>query len=69
MPSMLPPDFWNYERRVLWEFFNELLLDTMLAGASNGLPLLPAAIRPLVSWETVNESALAFLRTYRSDIL
>ena len=69
MPSMLQLSFWEDERKFLWEFFNELLFDTMLAGASNGLPLLPAAIRPLVSWETVNESALAFLRTYRSDIL
>lgn len=69
MTSPLQTEFWNQERKFLWEYFNGLLMDTMLEGASNGLPLLPAALRPLVSWDVVNESALEFLRTYRSSIL
>lgn len=69
MPSMIQPTFWELERKRLWSEFSDLLMDTMLQGASNGLPLLPAALRPLVSWDVVNESALAFLRGYKSDIL
>lgn len=69
MTSPTQMEFWQIERRMVWEFFNELLMDTMLAGASNGLPLLPAALRPLVSWDVINQSAITFLRNYRSDIL
>lgn len=69
MPSMIQPAFWELERKRLWSEFSDLLMDTMLQGASNGLPLLPAALRPLISWDVVNESALAFLRDYKADIL
>lgn len=53
----------------MWQSFNELIIDTMLAGASNALPLLPAALQPFVNWETFNHSAFNWLQTYRSDIL
>ena len=62
-------EFWTNERRLIWQSFNDIIMDTMLAGMSNGLPLLPAAIQPLVSWDVVNQAALGFLREYRSDIL
>lgn len=69
MPNPLQPAFWEAERRFMWEELSDLVFDTMLEGASNGLPLLPKAIQPFVNWDTVNESALRFLRQYRSDIL
>jgi len=69
MANPLQGEFWQLERRAMWEAFNDILMDAMLEGASNGLPLLPAALRPLINWDTVNESALAFLRKYQSEIL
>lgn len=69
MPNPLQLEFWELERKQIWTVFNDLLMDTMLEAASNGLPLLPSALRPLVSWDVVNESALSFLNRYKSDIL
>jgi hypothetical protein len=65
----LDTSFWLEERKAMWSTFNDMLMDAMLEGASNGLPLLPAALRPLVNWDTVNESALSFLKKYQSEIL
>lgn len=69
MPDPLQMEFWQQERRYLLEEFNELMMDTMLEGASNGLPLLPRALQPFINWDTVNESAIHFLRQYQSEIL
>lgn len=63
------PEFWDREQRLRYEALNDLVLDTMLAGMSNAVPLMPAALQPLISWEVVNEAALAWLRQYESDIL
>lgn len=65
----LDPSFWLHERKFRYEAFNDLVLDTMLAGMSNAVPIMPSAIQPLISWEVVNQAALAWLRQYEYDVL
>lgn len=69
MANPLQAQFWEEERVRLWAEFNGLVMDTMLAGASNAIPLLPAAVQPLLSWEVFNQAAIEWMRSYRSDIL
>ena len=69
MADIRSPEFWTLEKQILWDELHNLIMDTMLQGMSSAVPLLPAAIRPLIDFELANQFAIDFLQDYRINIV
>ncbi len=66
-PSPLDPIFWSEEAMLLREAFGDLVVASLLAGAENGIGLLPLGHQQLISWDVFNQQALDFLRQYNLE--
>lgn len=57
--------FWQDEESNLWDALQSILLETYMGGVSGAADALPPNIHPLLDYNSVNESALAWARDYR----
>ena len=64
----LEAEFWEEAARNGWGLVAPVMLDILLAGGKSGEILLPAAAKPLISWDLFNRDAIAWLRAYRGGV-
>lgn len=69
MPDPRSDIFWSAEHRYLWEALSGLVTRSLAAGTAGGEALLPAPIKPLISWSVVNRAALDYLQWYNFGVL
>ena len=63
---MLPsPDFWDKEKKLLWEAMAPFLIAMIHAGGESGLEQLPDSVKILMNWEVFNQDAIDYLRDYQ----
>lgn len=67
--SPLTLEFWGKENKKLYLAFQELIQNSLLAGAKGGIDLLPPNVGDLVDWYKYDTLVLSYLETYRGEDL
>ena len=58
------PLFWQEEYKRLWDIYGELSLEILMAGALQGVSVLPSGVDLLINWDVFNQTAIDWLRKY-----
>ena len=63
---MLPSfEFWNKEKRMLWEVMAPFFIALIHSGGEAGAGLLPESLKVLINWDVFNQEAINYLSEYR----
>ena len=62
-----PPEFWNKEKRLLWEAMAPFFIALIQTGGESGFNMLPESVQLFMNWDVFNQDAIDFLRDYRLE--
>lgn len=60
-------EFWNKEKRALWEVMAPFFIGLIYSGGESGAKLLPESVAIFMNWDVFNQDAIDYLRQYRLE--